>query len=289
MQRLLYVPPGGSIDMLETCVEFSLTPPYIIGSVSGTGGAESTIISTAIPGLDGVYVHGVRTESREITCFIHIKGDTREEMYRKRFELARELAISSTPGTLYYYNDFAAFRIQAFPISSPVFTDRISNYNRAELRFSCPSPYWESLAEKSGYMAYLDVGFQFPFEFAISFASMKNETLLTNTGSVPSPLEITILGPATNPRILNVTTGEEILLQHLIGAGEKLIIQTRRGNKSVTLVREDGTQEDAFHYLDTRSVFFQLIPGANLLKYSSRDESEQTQVLLKYRELFAGV
>lgn len=289
MQRIVYVPPKGSIDLPETCVELSLSPPYILGGVSGTGGVETSLISSAIPGLAGAYVHGVRTETREITCFVHVKGDTREEMYRRRFALARMLAVSDDPGTLYYYNDHASLRIPAYPLSSPSFTSRISNYNRAELRFLCPSPYWESLEVKSGYMAYMDTGFTFPFSFDISFAALKNQTTLKNDGSVPSPLEITILGPADYPVIANATTGEELQINHTLTEGERLFIHTKRGEKSVVIQREGGTEEDAFHYIAPRSVFFQLAPGDNVLKYSSSNESEQTQVFLTYRELFAGV
>ena len=50
MQRMVYVPPGGNVELPETCVEFSLAPPYIIGSVTGTGGPETTVISSSVPG-----------------------------------------------------------------------------------------------------------------------------------------------------------------------------------------------------------------------------------------------
>ena len=49
MQRMVYVPPGGNVELPETCVEFSLAPPYIIGSVTGTGGPETTVISSSVP------------------------------------------------------------------------------------------------------------------------------------------------------------------------------------------------------------------------------------------------
>ena len=141
MQRMVYVPPGGNVELPETCVEFSLAPPYIIGSVTGTGGPETTVISSSVPGVDGVFVHGIRTESREVTCFIHVDGEDRKDMYRKRFELIKKLTPGQEPGLLYYFNDYTVKRIAAFPQSSPSFTERIQNYNRAELRFLCPSPY----------------------------------------------------------------------------------------------------------------------------------------------------
>ena len=289
MQKLIYVPPGGSLTKPDTCVELSLAPPYILGSVTGTGGPEVTVLSSTVPGADGAFVQGVRRESREVKCAVHVEGNNREDMYRKRARLAGLLAPSSAPGVLYYLNDYTTKRIAAIPTASPEFTGRVKDYCRADVTFFCPFPHWEDPEERSGYMAYLDEGFTFPFEFNIQFAALANKTGIVNNGSVPVPLEITVKGPATNPAVVNDTTGEYIRLSSTLEEGESLAINTRRGSKSVVITRADGTAEDAYHYLDPRSVFFQLQPGENQLKYQSDNESEQTQVTLRYHELYAGV
>lgn len=291
MQRLVYVPPGGSIELPDTCVEFSLTPPYIIGSVTGTGGPETTVLSSSVPGVDGVFVHGIRAESREVTCFIHVDGDDRKDMYRKRFELVKKLTPGRAPGTLYYANDYTVKRIAAYPKSSPSFTERIRNYNRAELSFLCPSPYWEDTVSQSGYMAYLNGGFKFPFRFkpAISFAALRNHASLVNAGSVPAPVEIVIQGPATNPAVVNATTGERFQVRQTLAEGEVLEIGTKRGAKSVKLTRAGREPEDAFQYVDLGSTFFQLVPGTNELRYESQNEAEHARVTVRFRELYAGV
>lgn len=290
MQQIIYVPPEGNYEIPDTCVTFALAPPYVIGSVSGTSGTEVSLISNTIPGVDGIYLHGVRTESREISFFIHVDGESRRDMYQKRFELIQKLAPRDTPGMLYYTNDYTTKRIAAIPLRCPDFTERIRNYNKAEISFLCPSPYWESLTEKSGYMAYLDEGFQFPLEFypTVSFAAIENQVMLINDGSISTPLHITIAGPATNPSVTNETTGEQIRLLQSLTASQVLEIDTKRGQKSVTII-EGSNRQDAFQYLDPQSVFFSLVPGNNLLRYKSDNESEMTQVDLRYRELFAGV
>lgn len=291
MQRLVYVPPGGNIELPDTCVEFSLTPPYIIGSVTGTGGPETTVISSNVPGVDGMFVHGIRAESREVTCYIHVDGDDRRDMYRKRFELNKMLTPGQTPGMLYYTNDYTVKRIEAFPKSSPRYTDRIQNYNRAELIFLCPSPYWEDTVTQSGFMAYINGGFKFPFRFrpAISFAALQKQTVLNNAGSVPAPVEIVIQGPATNPTVVNQTTGERLQVRRSLAEGEILEINTKRGAKSVKLTKPGQDPEDAFQYVDLHSTFLQLRPGVNELRYESENEAEQTRVTVRFRELYAGV
>lgn len=289
MQRIVYVPPGGNLELPSTCVEFSLSPPYIVGTVKGTGGPEVSPVTSSVPGVDGVFVHALRMESREITCFIHIEGKSRKDMYQKRFELIKKLTPTVEPGMLYYTNDYTVKRILAYPISSPEFTDRLQNYNRAELKFLCPSPYWEDTAVQEAYMAYLDGGFEFPFEFDVEFAALQNQTEINNTSSVPVPVEITIWGPADNPAIINKTTGEKIRIRQSLLDGETLTINTKPGSKSIKLTRLNGESEDAFQYLDLSSVLFQLQPGINELRYESDNESEYTQITIRYRELYAGV
>lgn len=289
MQRMIYVPPGGNLQLPATCVEFSLSPPYIVGTVKGIGGPEVSPVTSSVPGVDGVFVHSLRMESREITCFVHIEGKSRKEMYQRRFELAQKLAPKTEPGTLYYTNDYTVKRILAYPVSSPEFTERIQNYNRAELKFLCPSPYWEDTVVQEAYMAYLEGGFEFPFEFDVEFAALQNQTGIFNSGSVPVPVEVTVRGPAESPAIGNRTTGEWIRIRRNLAEDETLTINTRPGGKSVKLTRADNTVEDAFQYLDLSSVLFQLAPGQNELRYESENESEYTRITLRYRELYAGV
>lgn len=288
MQRIVYVPPGGNIELPSSCAEFSLSPPYIIGSVKGTGGAEASAITSTAPGVNGVFVHGVRMESREISCFIHVEGETRKDMYQKRFDLVKKLTPQVEPGLLYYTNDAEVKRIPAYPMGSPDFTDRLQNYNRAELKFMCPSPYWEDTVTQEAYMAYLDGGFEFPFEFDVEFAAQQNRTEIVNAGSVPVPIEIVIRGPSDSPTIRNETTGEHIHVRQSLAEGDALTIRTKPGSKSVRLMHK-GVEEDAFQFLDLSSTLFQLRPGSNRLRYESENESEFTQIVIRYRELYAGV
>ena len=288
MQQLTYVPPGGSFEDPERRVDLRLAPPYILGSLSGTGGPDVTVLSSSAPGVAGVLSAGIHPEPREISCTVHVRGEDRKDMYKNRFRLAQLLAPTEQEEELYYTNDYITLRIAARPLNAPEFASRIQNYNEAQLRFWCPFPYWESLLEKTGQMAYLDEGFTFPFPFDVSFASLENETTILNEGSVSTPLMIRIQGPATDPAILNVTTGERIGILHTLEEEDVLEINTARGKKSVK-IRKAAGEEDAFHYIDLKSTFFQLVPGENILRYESADETETTQVSIRYRELFAGV
>lgn len=291
MQKLTYVPSGSTLGADDN-VTLELAAPFILGSVSGTGAAGTTMITSNMPGVDGDYLQAIRNESRIIRCTVHVEGQTRKEMYANRFALIQRLRSSLELGMLYYTNDYITLRIQALPKDSPEFTERIRNYNKANIDFYCPSPYWEALSPQTQRIAYTGLGFSFPIrlEPAMQFGLMTDKAEVIYSGSVPSPVQITINAPATNPIVIsNETTGERIELRRALTLGETLYIDTTRGSITVEVVHADGSVEDAFQYIDPDSDFFALQPGKNMLRYVTWNESEPTTVSIAYRERYVGV
>lgn len=292
MQRLVYVPPGGSIDDLTGCAEFAFKEPYILSELSGVSGVEHTLIASTAAGLDGVCVQSVRAESREIPCTVYVKGNTRQEMYKNRMNLISKLSPGSTPGVLYYENDYNKVKINAYPTTPASFTERLKNYNKCDVVFIAPSPYWEGLETYSESIAYQDdVGFEFPlcFDPDITFGTQNNTVEIMYEGTKPAPVRITISGEAPSPQITNETTGETILVSNIsLEAGDNLTIYTKRGEKSVKL-HSGGVTSDAFHLIDITSKFWQLQPGRNVITYKSADDNKHARVLIEYSNLYAGV
>ncbi len=291
MQKVIYVP---SWDILggEDNVILHFGKPVILGTISGTSGTDITEISSNIPGIDGVYLEDIRVEPAQIKASVNVHGNSREEMYKNRFELIRRLTPKKTPGTLYYKNDYISAKIGAVPEASPRFTARIKNYNAAEITFFCPSPFWESVDERKGKIAWIGNAFEFPIaiEPNMQFGVIQSKERVYINTALNTSVIITVSAPATNPiKISNNTTGQIIELEHSLTDGEKLIINTKRGNKSVTLVHNNGTTEDAFHYITPDSELFELVPGENELEYINWDENEPTKVEIAFCELYSGV
>lgn len=291
MQKVIYVPPWDTLGGNDNVI-LQLDKPVILGTVSGTSGTDVNIISSKIPGMDGVYVHDVKLESGQIKAKINVHGQDRREMYENRFKLIRCLTAKASPGTVYYYNDYISAKIGAIPQSSPQFTDRIQNYNAADIVFFCPDPRWQSLDEQNVKIAWLGDAFEFPIaiEPTMRFGVIQSKETVVINAVMNTSIIITITAPATNPiKISNNTTGQVIELERALIGKEQLIINTKRSEKSVTLVHNDGTTEDAFHYITPYSELFELVPGANELEYINWDENEPTRVDIAFHELYSGV
>lgn len=284
------MPPGGSSSDPNTCVMLEAADPFILSEIKGVGGVEANIMSTAVPGMDGVYLQNVRIEPREIPCTVYVHGRDRWEMYSNRYHLIKLLTPSTKLGWLYYRNDYIFVRIQALPRLPPDFSERIRCYNKAEITFWCPSPYWRSFEQKSASIGYITGSeFTFPFSFPATFASMANEVTIQYNGSIPAPVRIVIHGAAVEPKITNTATGKFLALTgRSLSTNQRLVIYTVRGGKQV-LIADGGNVSDAFQYIDPASEFWELQPGENRIVYDSADDTKTTRIEIEYTELYSGV
>lgn len=287
---MIYVQDGVSYQNKEKRVLLTADEPYILSTITGVGGAEASVISSTVPGMDGAHFQGIRMEPREIPCTVYVHGNDRQSMYEQRYKLIHMLTPSNKLGWLYYQNDYILVRTQALLRLPPDFVERIRNYNKAEISFWCPSPYWRSLTSKSEEIGYIKgEGFKFPFSFPIKFANLKNEVTIDYQGSVPAPVTITIYGSATKPKITNKATGQYIAVEQTLTDTQRLVIVTTRGSKSVKIAEMGKAAKDAFQYIDPASVFWELQPGENVITYDSDDDSQATAIKIAYTELYSGV
>lgn len=95
---------------------------------------------------------------------------------------------------------------------------------------------------------------------------------------------ITILATATisNPKILNMVTGEYIQLDCNIPAGYKAIINTKFKKKSVKIVSASNTETNMFQFFKYGSTFFQLAMGNNYFKFSHSTGYDNMSVKFEY-------
>lgn len=168
--------------------------------------------------------------------------------------------------------------------------------------FICPDPFLRS--------PYLDIKDITPLFGGVSFSTCfpfsLNKTkdglngssygkAISNPGDVDTPVEISISGPANTPVIKNSTTGEFIKVNQNVKDGEELYITTGYGEKKVEkLIYDDKNQvrkrENAFSYIDLDSKFFELVPGTNVIEYSSENILSQRQkAVIKFQHKYLGI
>lgn len=289
MQSVRYINPQNKEAV------FSLTPPFIFEKISGTGQEDAQLMTSEPAGHDGKAFSGMYLSDREITVYIHIKGNSRQALYQNRQLLMNVLNPilhrDGALGRLEYANDHGAWWIPAAVKRGPQGTARAGNYHKSEqLVFYCPDPYWRGMTPEHASMAYLGGGMRFPIRFgAVRFGARGYKATIYNRGNCPAPLSVEITGPSAQPEIRKVRTGEYIRVKRALYEGDVLQIDTTPGSRSVTIRRAGGTVETAMGYMDLTSTFFQLDPGENQLQYLSGDDSQTSVIVLTAYARYGGV
>lgn len=131
-------------------------------------------------------------------------------------------------------------------------------------------------------------GLKFKLKLPNKFATVMFYKTVVNEGDTEVPVQIEYIGPATNPRITNETTGEYIQVDTEIGENEKLVINTAEGKETVNLITPNGVI-NVFNEINLNSTFFKLIIGENLIKYSSENEDARDKVSILFSNKYVGV
>ena len=236
-------------------------------------------------------------DSRIIKLDVTIRTNNREKLYklkRKIYRIINPKTYNQDTGRrgellIYYTNDYKEYRIYGKVEDSVEFNERKNNHDSATISFYCQDPYW--LDEKGQDIDIKSVksGLKFPITFPNKFAEVSFYKYIDNTGDVEAPIQIEYIGPASNPKITNETTGEYIQVNMDIGEKETLIIDTREGKETVNLITPYEIK-DVYNKIDLNSTFFKLIVGKNLIKYSSDIEGAKDRVTIKdYTNKYVGV
>ena len=117
-----------------------------------------------------------------------------------------------------------------------------------------------------------------------------NEESVLNGGDVDSGVIITIqaVGTVVNPAIYNLDTNESFVLNYTMAAGDEIIINTHKKQKSVVLI-SGGVTTNLIGYMENGSTWFQLVPGDNLFTVNADSMPENMEVSFTVTNQFEGV
>ena len=284
-----YVSPYGD------SIEFSKETAFRVKETEGFGDTRLTELTQRAPYQVGQSFLGARAQSRNPVMVVDVSASSREELLKKRNELSRALMITPAEpgqetdiGILRVYREgMPTVELEAMPRESPQFGP-MTGYNvEADIEFYCPHPYWREISDTNIELEE-DGGFTFPMEMPLEMTTFNIEQEIENQGDVPASPLLRIYGVCTQPRIINVTTGEMIEINGDVKDGEYIEIQTAFGQKRITSV--NGTERtNAMSRLNLDvSTFFQLQRGINLIRFEA-DQNISGRALVYWRARYGGV
>lgn len=113
-----------------------------------------------------------------------------------------------------------------------------------------------------------------------SSATAVGALVVTNAGTGKAWPELTIIGPCANPSIIHQASGLGIFLNYTLTAGESLVIDTDPRKRTVKL----GGTANRYSAVDSRTVFWPLLSGANTLQLGFSSYSAPASLEVRWRD-----
>lgn len=246
-------------------------------------------INTSVTGSGvGTILNSARTEERNIALTI----------YPLRNVEAARINIygffqSGKRVKLIYTNGSRSAWIEGYVEQAP--TGSLFEEKEAlDVSIKCPSPFWKSVTTEITDVSDVMPAFTFPFSIEyndpIPFSRLQRaaEKTVYNRGDAESGviIELEALGAVSNPKIYDAYGGSFGLTYSML-FGDKITINTYRGEKSVKLLRS-GEETNLFPYVDNNPTWFSLDPGDNIFTFTASDTTLLTVRYILYN-LYEGV
>lgn len=259
--------------------------PYFLETIDGVGEVDVNIESQKGPRQDGSTYIDNTLGNRAITIqgMIVTKDDPAEVK-----EARRKMQRVFNPKLGEVVITYQGKEIKGIVETTPIFPSGQGNkgiyYQRYLIHLLCHQPFWLDTYSESREMSYITGGLKFKLSLPTTFSYRGFRRKAINEGDVATPVEIEFTGPAINPTVSNLTTGEMMRVNRLLDADDVLEISTAFGDKYVKI-----NGQNAFHYIDLDSTFWQLQPGDNILSYTSNNDSINTKVIVRWKNRYVGL
>lgn len=284
---------------------------FIIIKIDGIGPGKATVTKNDSKVYDGGTITSARLPSRNIKMeieFLWVNSieDVRHKSY-KYFPLKK-------PITLIFETDTRTVEIEGVVESNE--PDIFSSEESTNISIICPDPYFYSSGDnarsKTDFSG-INPMFEIPSDTGYSNESLtdalteistvfvQSERGIMNYGEVDIGVVISIKPLAIVKGVLtisNITLGQNMsfdlnkiktITENDFHIGDELVINTLRGKKSVTLVRE-GKNYNALSCIDTRTDWIYLTSGENTFTYYlDGDGIEDLQFSVTNSILYEGV
>lgn len=248
-------------------------------------GADCIDIETEEYQFDGGHVTKVRVGSRTLTIEFDYHGwsdSIPNQMYRffTPFKAGRMIV-----------NNEGLYRAIDYTVSSFKSThDNMYKNPVFELELFCPSGYFEDSEYTTEALELWSGGWQHQWSGSFQLRQRGSGVVtIENDGHVDAPVQVMFKGPASQPKVLNLTTGTEFGLKSDLDASETLIIETDKAIPTVTITNTKGEVTNGFPYVTVASDFeFGMALGSNRLKYASANSNQLNEVHVMYKRRYLG-
>ncbi len=256
--------------------------------VDGLNPPSAIINTSETANMDGSNFKSSRISSRNIVILLNVKTpiETNRQQLYKYFRSKRWCR-------LYYANDNRDVYIDGYVESFE--NDQFTNLQKPQISIICPKPFFKNRSDNTVEFSGTNDAFEFPFSIADEGTEFgvieKVITRLVDAGEVETGAVISFIAGSDqilNPVIYNRTAQTYFGLNLDMNEGDVITINTIKGEKAVTLLR-DGVTTNIIDKMSDGSTWLQFDPGINEISYGADEGESNLIVSLTVTQLFEGV
>lgn len=262
---------------------------YQILKIDGLTSPDADITSSILANMHGEKFKSSRIGTRNIVINLKLNGTVEENRIALYdfFDVGEEVKLFYQNGTRNVFINGYCEKIDG---------DFFSQKEEVQVSILCLNPFFKNVDN-----TYIDISqtfdnFEFPFaisEEGIAFSDYfeNRETTIINSGEIETGVKIVLTSTTDNvlnPVIYNVNTNEFLKLNTTLNNGDEIIINTNKGEKSITKII-NGISQNEINSLENGSSWFQLAKGKNLFTYQSEENQDALRVVFEFNNQYKGV
>lgn len=270
-------------------LELTHNRAYEIVEITGIDPPDSTINTTHNADYDGSAYNSSYMNNRVITITMAINSPAEAN----RINLYHYFK-SKFPVRLYYKNGVRDVYIDGYVQNMPI--SYFAQKQVAQITILCPKPHFNGGDVNIQPFSSVTPMFEFPFSIPeegapFSELELNLEKVIFNNGDIETGALITIraLGALTTPKIYNVDTGEHMIFDVSMESGDRIEIDTIKGEKSMVFYPASGSPVNIIGKLQQGSTWLQLAPGDNVFTVAADVNPENMEVIFSITDQYEGV
>jgi len=195
----------------------------------------------------------------------------------------------------YYNSDYNSEpkAIMAYLRQGPTMRDESGEhtptFQRMLVTFLAPQPGWKDILNSTLSLTTFINGLIYPIDITDSFVFgeiTEGGVDVIYDGDISTSVIIEFQGPATNPEIINSTTGQSLKLLTTLTSAQSVRIDTDYENPEVKII-EAGVETNGFEFIDPNNsdLDTRIVRGTNTFEFNTDDTAPATATLT-YKKVF---
>ena len=268
-------------------LQLTNNPDYDVLSVEGTNPPKADINTVVMSSSDGSKFNSARLSERNLVITLNICPPIEENRIHlyKYFRVKHKVRIYYQIGSRNAYIDG---RVESFE-NSP-----FTQLQQPQISVICPEPYWKELDELIVNFSNTINLFSFPFSIesqGIEFSRIEHfSQTIINTGDVATGGIIRFYATAqvSKPVFHNYTNDTFFGLDMDLYEGDSVIINTQKGEKSLTLLR-GGMTLNILSERSENSSWIVFEAGENQIGYTADEGADYIDINVEIVRKYEGM